>query len=205
MRFGRLIALYPVAGNRQSPRRWVCQCDCGNKSSVITRDLSDGNTTSCGCYIREFHSERLRTHGRSKTPTYTTWSSMMQRCYNPSKDKYHYYGGRGIVVCERWHDFANFYADMGDRPLRCSLDRIDNEGPYSPENCRWATHVTQDRNRRSNVLAEYQGETLCLTDWATRIGIEYETLRQRIQRYGWSVEKAFNTPVNTHYSKRVKA
>ena len=195
MRFGRLVALYPVAGSSKSPRRWVCQCDCGNTSSVITRDLGNGNTTSCGCYIREIAGMANVTHGKSKSSAYNVWSSMLQRCENPSSSKYRYYGGRGIVVCKRWHDFTNFYEDMGDKPYRHTLDRIDNDGPYSPENCRWATQATQNKNRRSNVVVEYHGETMCLTDWATRLGVDYETLRQRIQRYGWSVEKAFTYPV----------
>lgn len=195
MRFGRLVALYPVAGSRQSPRRWVCQCDCGNTSTVITRALGNGNTTSCGCYIREIVGKANITHGKSATPTYNVWSSMLQRCENLNSDKYRHYGGRGIVVCERWHDFTNFYEDMGEKPYRCSLDRIDNDGPYSPENCRWATRTVQNKNRRSNVVVEYQGETLCLKDWASRLDMDYETLRQRIQRYGWSVEKAFTYPI----------
>lgn len=193
-RFGRLTAISAVQGSGNVPRKWLCQCDCGKTITVITRDLGNGNTTSCGCYIRELHANRLRTHGKTRTPTYNIWASMTQRCGNPNNDKYQYYGGRGITVCERWHSFENFLADMGERPLRHSLDRIDNNRPYSPDNCRWTTMRTQNRNRRSNILVEYRGETMCLVDWADRLGANYETLRQRIQDYGWTVEEAFSKP-----------
>lgn len=194
-RFGRLTAISAVPGSRNKPRGWLCQCDCGNTTTVITRDLGNGNTTSCGCYIRELHANRLRTHGMARTSTYTTWASMIGRCSNPANDKYHYYGGRGITVCERWHSFENFLADMGEKPSRKhTLDRIDNERGYSQQNCRWVTMQTQNRNRRSNIVIEYRGETMCLADWADRLGLSYEMLRQRIQDYGWTVEKAFSKP-----------
>lgn len=195
-RFARLVALYPIPGSRISPRKWACRCDCGTISNVLTRDLLSGNTTSCGCYIRELHANRMRTHGLAHTPTYNTWASMLARCNNPKSDKYNYYGGRGIKVCERWQHFALFLQDMGERPSKgYSLDRLDNNGDYEPENCRWASKRTQSRNRNSNIVVEYQGLSLCLTEWAERLDVSYETLRQRIQRYGWSVEKAFNDPV----------
>lgn len=163
---------------------------------MLTRDLLSGNTTSCGCRIHEFHADRLRTHGLTHTPTYNTWASMSARCNNPKSDKYNYYGGRGIKICERWQHFDLFLQDMGERPSKgYSLDRIDNNGNYEPNNCRWASKRTQDRNRRNNVVIEYHGLSMCLTEWAERLGMDYQTLRQRIQRYGWSVEKAFNTPI----------
>lgn len=195
-RFGRLVAVYPIPGSREHPRKWFCQCDCGATSSVLTRDLLDGNTTSCGCYIRELHASRLRTHGLAGTSTYITWSGMLGRCSNPQSDRYVYYGGRGIKVCERWHRFDLFLQDMGERPSKAhSLDRIDNNGDYEPGNCRWASKRTQSRNRRSNVVVEYQGLSMCLMDWAERLGMDFQTLRQRIQRYNWPIEKAFNAPI----------
>lgn len=195
-RFGRLVALDFISGNRANPRKWRCQCDCGAIVAVITRDLFNGNTTSCGCRIHEFHADRLRTHGMTRTITYATWTSMLARCSNPQSDRYVYYGGRGITVCERWHSFDLFFQDMGERPSKShSLDRIDNDGNYEPRNCRWALKATQNRNRRNNVTIEYRGETMCITDWADRLNMDHATLQQRIQRYGWSVEKAFTTPV----------
>lgn len=195
-RFGRLLAVRAIPGSRNKPRRWLCRCDCGNEVEVITGDLRNGNTTSCGCYIRELHADRLRIHGMSKTTTYNVWASMLQRCNNPNSDKYQYYGGRGITVCERWHVFENFLADMGERPSKNhSIDRIDNDREYGPDNCRWTTMRRQNRNRRSNIEIEYQGETMCLVDWADRLGLKYETVRQRIQNQGWSVENAFSHPI----------
>ena len=195
-RFGRLLAVRAIPGSRDKPRRWLCRCDCGGESQVVTRDLISGNTTSCGCYIRELHATRLSTHGMSRTPTHVTWASMLQRCNNPNSDKYQYYGGRGVTVCERWHTFENFLADMGERPsTKHSIDRIDNDRGYNPDNCQWVTMRKQNRNRRSNIEIEYNGETMCLTDWADRLGLNYETLRQRIRDYGWSVEDAFSRSV----------
>ena len=196
MRFGRLVALSAIPGSRSNPRRWVCQCDCGNTSFVLTRDLLSGNTTSCGCYIRDLHSNRLRTHGMTRTRTYSSWAGMIGRCENPKNDKYRYYGERGIKVCERWHSFELFLTDMGERPTSAhSLDRINNDGDYEPSNCRWALQKTQNRNRRSNVFVEYHGESMCLKDWAQRLGMSYGLLYQRIRRYGWDVEKAFTDPL----------
>ena len=134
--------------------------------------------------------------GHKVTSEYGTWSDMKQRCSNPRHRKYHRYGGRGIVVCERWQCFKNFFADMGRRPsIRHSLDRIDNNGNYEPGNCRWATTKQQARNTVSNQLVSFQGETLCLAEWAERKGIKPLTLRARIFEYGWTVERAMTTPV----------
>jgi hypothetical protein len=130
-------------------------------------------------------------------PSYRSWYSMIDRCTNPSKKGWENYGGRGIAVCERWRKFANFLSDMGDRPNGLSLDRIDNDKNYEPGNCRWATRGEQARNRRSNRLLTYKGETHVMKDWATILGIKYITLRYRLFVLGWTVEKALETPVHS--------
>lgn len=120
---------------------------------------------------------------------------MRRRCEDPSDVTYDYYGGRGITVCERWRDVSAFYEDMAPRPsVRHQLDRIDNNGPYSPENCRWVTRVENGNNKRNNTLVEWRGEVLTVPEWARRLGINQGTLQSRLDRLGWSVERALSTP-----------
>ena len=120
---------------------------------------------------------------------------MLTRCNNKNDTRYQWYGGRGITVCDRWSKFENFLADMGERPEKMTLDRIDTNGNYCPENCRWATNKQQHRNKRSNRLLTHDGETKCVAEWAETVGISQGALASRIDVYGWSVEKALTTPV----------
>ena len=131
-----------------------------------------------------------------RTPEYRCWQSIRDRCYNPNNRDYAMYGGRGIAVCKRWRESsAAFLADMGPKPSpEHSIDRIDNDGDYSPENCRWATPAEQARNRKSSRLLTHNGETMTVAEWAERLAIKPGTLSMRLS-YGWSVEKAVTTPV----------
>lgn len=135
---------------------------------------------------------------RRQRPEYFAWLSARRRCHEPSAKNYPRYGGRGIWMCDRWRaSFDAFISDMGDRPSPDhSLDRIDNNGPYSPDNCRWATLRVQMRNMRKNVFITHQGRTLILTDWAELLGVGYATLRYRIRK--WGVDEAFAKPVGTY-------
>jgi hypothetical protein len=129
-------------------------------------------------------------HGRSQLPEYACWRSMIARCENPNNVSYANYGARGIRVCERWHDFDAYCADMGSRPSSAhSIERIDNDGDYEPGNCRWATDEEQGRNRRSVWSVAAFGETMCVSEWARRTGINHRTIRQRLST-GWSAEEA---------------
>lgn len=148
LRFGRLTVL-----RRHSLLRgrvvWLCLCDCGREHPAASQNLVRGSTKSCGCYRRETSAAKVTTHGQTRSPTFNSWMSMRQRCTNPSDPAWKYYGGRGIKVCARWGSFANFLADMGERPAGKSLDRWpDNDGNYTPGNCRWATATEQRHNQR---------------------------------------------------------
>ncbi|WP_157509585.1 hypothetical protein [Leifsonia sp. Root4] len=143
---------------------------------------------------------------RADHPLYNVWAEMKQRCANPRKHNYSRYGGRGVRVCARWLDsFAAFEADMGPRPDGFTLDRIDNDGPYSPENCRWASMRDQARNKRSNRRLELDGESLTVADWATRTGVPSAVIRQRIDKHKWSVSDALMTPRRTWNRQEISA
>jgi len=131
-------------------------------------------------------------HGMSLTPTYFNWKGMIARCHCPTHKDYPKYGGRGIKVCERWRTWENFYADMGERPLGKSIERIDNDGPYSLENCRWATPTEQNRNKRSNVRYHFMGRDLTISEWCELTGIPRPRLRARLSTYKWPIARALS-------------
>lgn len=197
-RFGRLVVVAYLG--RRSNGLWMTFCDCGNKSAVESGDLKRGHTTSCGCW----KSECRRTHGKCHTPEHYIWSTMIQRCENVKDKSYARYGGRGIRVCERWRrSFADFLTDMGQRPAlpntpagraTVSIDRIDNNAGYFPENCRWTTSPENSRNTRQNVIFEFNGQSNCIAAWADKFSIKYSTLLERLRR-GWSIERALTEPV----------
>lgn len=192
-RFGRLVVL-EEAGHLGPFLAFSCQCDCGNITVVRGLSLRSKNTTSCGCLQKETAGSVNKTHGMRQSTEYRIWSNMLSRCTNPNVECYERYGGRGISVSEDWKSFDKFYADMGKRPEGKTLDRIDSDGPYSKENCRWATVAEQNRNTRRTQLVTFRGETKCLKDWATDQGIAYNTLRKRYVIYNWPFEKALLTP-----------
>lgn len=152
MKYGKLTAISFHSKNAHRQSLWNCKCDCGNEKVILAPSLKSGATVSCGCHNIEKTRERFTKHGhrkeRNKTAAYATWAQMMNRCYNERTEKYHHYGGRGIKVCDRWHDFPNFFADMGERPAgKISLDRINSDGNYEPNNCRWADYALQNQNK----------------------------------------------------------
>lgn len=173
--------------------RWLCRCTCGKETLVRSGDLNSGATQSCGCEKDRKTGDRARTHGASKTSTYSVWQNMHTRCYNEAQEAYKNYGARGVTVCERWHSFSNFLADMGYHVEGMSLERRDNDGNYAPGNCYWATRAAQNRNKRVNKWLTAGGETMVQADWAARLGISSATLKERLDR-GWGIERACLTP-----------
>lgn len=186
-RYGKLTVVSKT-GKKGHNWLWRCKCDCGGQVDALASNLRSGNTTSCGCHRRNATSARRLTHGLSTTRAYSLWQNMMRRCYEASNPAYPNYGGRGITVCERWHDFAAFFADMGERPTGKSLDRRDNSLGYSPLNCRWATKKEQMNNKRDNVLATIDGVTQTVAQWAEQSGIPAARIRAR-RRIGWGDNK----------------
>lgn len=178
-RFGRLIVLEYVG-----EKKWKCQCDCGETTVADGDSLRSGNKRSCGCLrIETAKRAKYVKHGKSNSPTFIRWRSMKSRCYYPKNVGYPNYGGRGIKVCDRWlgeHGFENFLADMGEVPGReYSLDRIDVNGDYTPENCRWATWKEQSNNKRNSRLITHNGRSLTIPQWCDELGFNINVAYNR--------------------------
>lgn len=209
-RFGKLVVIERaedyVSPSGQPKIRWLCQCDCGNKTKVLRECLLSGTTKSCGCLRVECGKTINLKHGCTRKDNtdrlYGVWAGMKQRCYNPNHDFYHRYGARGIDVCDEWlNDYVAFkewaYANGYDENAKlnqCTIDRIDSNKGYSPENCRWVNQKVQSNGLCTNHIIEYNGESYTMSQWANILDISYDALKRRIQR-GWTIERAFNQPV----------
>jgi len=194
-KFGKLTAIR-LAYIDNGLSYWWCECECGVVKAYYVHNLLGGKSKSCAkgkCH--SMYKRGYAGNASTRTTEYVIWDNMKRRCGdNPKASGWKYYGGRGIRVCERWMDFDNFLADMGARPSsNHSIDRIDYNGNYCPENCRWATHAEQGRNMKSNVWLELDGRRMILKDWAREIGITYVGIKSRLA-HGWSVRKALTTP-----------
>ncbi len=183
-KFGRLTVLSYAGPDYKGRSLFRCICECGNEKVVLASYLKRGSTSSCGCIVQEMNRVRGLKHGQSRSKIYSVWQSMRQRCYNLNSSIYSYYGGRGIVVCDEWKDFKAFYgwAILHGYKEGLSLDRIDVNGNYCPDNCRWVTMEVQGNNRRNNHTVTYMGETLTITEWARKTGISATTLTDRLRR-----------------------
>lgn len=203
--FGRLTAIKRIRVGTPATLKWLCTCFCGNQVSVTSSKLRSGHTRSCGCLHSECVSKLFRKHGHSGTinthsgvktkhsATYMTWASMKTRCLNIKRKTWKNYGGRGISMDPRWNDFSCFLEDMGERPPGTTLDRVDNNGDYSKENCRWATWREQANNRRSSILINYNNKIQTMTEWCRELNMPVPTFFGRLKK-GWSIEKVIETP-----------
>jgi hypothetical protein len=202
-RFDMLVAV-EVVGKRQKANLWKCVCDCGNETFAIVSQLTRGDRTSCGCKRKKIRQPRpdlskrnkeRAIHSMSGGYTYSSWQSMKSRCYDKNDKDYPRWGGRGITVCEAWRNsFIEFYKDMGERPEGHTIDRVNNEGNYEPNNCRWAIPKVQSNNTRKNYYVEYMGRTQTVKQWAEELkGTEYKTILYRLRK-GWDTHLALTTP-----------
>lgn len=193
--FGRLTVCELDHRTNRGALYWRCLCICGKEKITRAGQLLSGKCRSCGCLIAETHLKHGAARHRNMTNEYQIWKTMRQRCLNTRNPTFRRYGDRGIGICDRWNDFANFLADVGPRPPgRTSLERIDNNGDYEPGNVRWATQSVQMRNTRRNRMLIHDGITLCITDWALRLGVKPSLISDRLDRLGWTVEKALTRP-----------
>lgn len=179
-RFGRLtvIEFVPADGKKS---KWKCRCDCGNITIVRRGDLKKGKTTSCGCFRREMRIKENTIHNATNTRIYRIWQGMKQRCFYSDSMYFKHYGGRGITVCNEWkNDFKAFYdwAMSNGYDDTLTIDRIDSNGNYCPENCRWVDMKTQCRNRRSNTMVKYEGEKVSLAEASERSGVNRKTFKR---------------------------
>jgi hypothetical protein len=196
-RFGRLIVVSKSefrGKNRNS--FWNCVCDCGNTKTIELQSLKSGKTKSCGCLHNELQANRKKKHGLCNHRLYGIWTGMKQRCTNPKRNGYKHYGGKGITVCQEWFDFPAFYlwATANGYTEKLTLDRINPDGNYCPENCQWIPEADQNRNKTNNRLITAQGKTMLLCDWAKILGIRASVILNRIQS-GWTETEAVTTPL----------
>ena len=193
-RFGMLVCTEYVWDRNRDCSWWKCDCDCGNTKTIRTSALRSGATNSCGCLHKKQLSDLMKTHGLSKSKEYKVWCAMKERCAKPTDKSFINYGGRGIKVHPSWMDFSNFINDMGMRPTpKHTLERVDNDGNYEPNNCKWATRGEQRRNCRRVTWVTIGNEKLCLSDWCKKAGITRHSVRMRVAR-GMTIEQAITEP-----------
>lgn len=207
-RFGRLTAIRPTEQEKCQSIVWECVCDCGKTCFVSVRNLtSSTGTRSCGCARSEKIAKRMRErkvsgelnpkfkHGMSKSRLYNTWINMKSRCYYKGNKRFDRYGGRGIKVCDEWlHDFVAFMEWSVANGYRddLTIDRTDNDGPYSPDNCRWVSNDKQQSNTSHSRLISYHGKTQTLSEWSRELHISVPALQKRLKK--WGVERAISEP-----------
>lgn len=198
-KFGNLLVLKKTTCGKHY--KYLCRCDCGNEIEVSVDHLRYGHTQSCGCIKSTINSEIHRTHGKSRTRLYRIWGDMRTRCENPNYIRFHAYGGRGIKVCESWHVFSNFeewayqngYADDATK-YECTIERVDVDKDYCPENCTWVPLKKQGYNKTNTRYIEYNGVKKSLAEWSEETGLPASCIASRLDRFNWSIEDALTKP-----------
>lgn len=200
--YGKLTVINR-ADNKNKKVFWNCVCECGNTKTISRDSLMSGGTDNCGCLAHERRSKSKTKHGKSvrtkTTKEYRAWVKLKSRCYIKSDTGYKRYGARGIKVCDRWiNSFVNFSLDMGKCPSKYhSIDRVDNNGDYSPQNCRWATVSEQANNRRNNRIVEFNGLKMTCAQWERHLLLPHHVVSKRLY-YGWSIEEALTRKPKTY-------
>lgn len=204
-KFGRLTVIDRAPNSAKCETRWNCVCECGAKTTVRGKNLIQGITRSCGC-IRKDPRPYRNTHGMSRTRLYRIWSLIKNRCENENSPAYRNYGGRGIELCEDWHSSSAFFewALSNGYAENLTIDRIDNNKGYSPENCRWVDETTQGNNKRTNRYITIGDKTKTLAQWCREYNMNYKAVHNRITKLEWDIEKALTTPVKSSKNKLQK-
>ena len=189
MEFGRLRVVERNGSDRNGQAMWLCECKCGNTVVVSGGHLRSGHTKSCGCFAKEAQLASHRTHGQRHTRLYRIWANMKGRCLNPNVKEYKWYGGKGISVYPEWLDFQSFYDwAMGNGYTdELTIDRIDSDGDYCPDNCQWITLAAQQSNRSNNRHLTYCGETHTIKVWAEKFGIEYFRFYGLLKKHNFDI------------------
>lgn len=213
-RFTRLVVLKPgipiIHANGHRHHASDCRCDCGNDATVMNYYLRSGHTKSCGCFQQECRHKNTLSHGHSihgkETPTYLAWMRIRSRCFNKNRGNFKWYGGKGVLVCERWNSFENFLKDMGECPPGLEIDRYPNKfGNYEPGNCRWATRKQQARNTSRNWILTVRGTTGCLAELCEKFNVPYGKTQRRLLS-GWTEDRAFfGGPEPDYWRKSIAA
>lgn len=202
-RYGRLKVVKYI-GIKDTHKAYLCKCDCGNEKIMKSSDLRSGRVRSCGCYRTQYMINKNTTHGLRKHRLYGIWNNIKSRCTNPNSDSYNRYGGRGIKMCAEWKDnFKAFYDWSMENGYKenLTIDRINNDGNYEPDNCRWVTDKKQANNRNNNKNFTLNNETKTLTEWCEHFNINYRTVQDRLKR-GWSIKRALTEPVQSKFKSK---
>ena len=209
-RFGRLVVVKQAGKAKCGNYLWLCKCDCGTEKVILASSLRSGVTQSCGCLGREQFGNRTRKHGQSGTRLYRLWNTIITRCECTASESYKDYGGRGIKMCDEWRNNYQAFRDWAlatgydeNAPTgKCTIDRIDVNGNYCPENCRWVTKAYQANNKRNNHFLELDGERHTVKEWSEITGLKTVTILSRIQR-GWDTQRVLQDPlkINGHKYK----
>lgn len=194
-KFQRLTVVERVFKENKKETYWLCVCDCGKETTVMSQHLKDGHTSSCGCLQKEKVKSMMTEHGMSNTKLFKVWRGIIDRTMYPSSKSYKHYGQRGITICSEWYEsFETFYKWAIENGYKegLTLDRVDVDGNYTPDNCRWTGWKEQENNRTNNHIITYKGETHTMKEWSEIRGIKYSTLSMRINKWHWDVGRALN-------------